>query len=75
VRPWVIARVCPQEYSEYVERIFPNDTAVAADANDAEFDGRILARPGEYPHMVRTKLRATVDGLTQTRRICFHRQP
>ncbi|XP_037729392.1 serine protease snake isoform X1 [Drosophila subpulchrella] len=44
-------RICEQKYSEYVERIFPNDTAVAADANDAEFDGRVLARPGEYPHM------------------------
>ncbi|EDV47748.1 serine protease snake isoform X1 [Drosophila erecta] len=44
-------RLCEQKYSEYVERIFPNDTAVAADANDADFDGRILARPGEYPHM------------------------
>ncbi|XP_016950615.1 serine protease snake [Drosophila biarmipes] len=44
-------RVCEQKYSEYVERIFPNDTAVAADANDAEFDGRVLAKPGEYPHM------------------------
>ncbi|KQS38378.1 uncharacterized protein LOC6552070 isoform X3 [Drosophila erecta] len=39
-------RLCEQKYSEYVERIFPNDTAVAADANDADFDGRILARPG-----------------------------
>uniref|UniRef100_A0A6P4EA96 LOW QUALITY PROTEIN: serine protease snake n=1 Tax=Drosophila rhopaloa TaxID=1041015 RepID=A0A6P4EA96_DRORH len=44
-------RICEQKYSEYVERIFPNDTAVAADANDADFDGRVLARPGEYPHM------------------------
>ncbi|XP_052836119.1 serine protease snake [Drosophila gunungcola] len=44
-------RLCEQKYSEYVERIFPNDTAVAADANDADFDGRVLARPGEYPHM------------------------
>ncbi|XP_022214279.2 uncharacterized protein LOC111068843 isoform X2 [Drosophila obscura] len=44
-------RICEQKYSEYVERIFPNDTAVADDANDADFDGRILARPGEYPHM------------------------
>eukprot|EP00099_Drosophila_melanogaster_P022064 NP_649441.1 uncharacterized protein Dmel_CG14642, isoform A [Drosophila melanogaster] len=39
-------RLCEQKYSEYVERIFPNDTAVAADANDADFDGRVLARPG-----------------------------
>ncbi|BFF88888.1 serine protease snake [Drosophila madeirensis] len=44
-------RICEQKYSEYVERIFPNDTAVVDDANDADFDGRILARPGEYPHM------------------------
>lgn len=43
-----------QEYSEYVERIFPNDTAVTEDANDEDFDGRVLARPGEYPHMVRS---------------------
>lgn len=41
-----------QEYSEYVERIFPNDTGVSEDANDEDFDGRVLARPGEYPHMV-----------------------
>lgn len=44
----------PKEYSEYIERIFPNDTAVAEDANDDEFDGRVLARPGQYPHMVHT---------------------
>ncbi|KAH8340250.1 hypothetical protein KR074_002989 [Drosophila pseudoananassae] len=44
-------RICEEKYSEYVELIFPNDTAVAADANDADFDGRVLARPGQYPHM------------------------
>ncbi|XP_020813822.1 serine protease snake [Drosophila serrata] len=44
-------RICEEKYSQYVEQIFPNDTAVAADANDADFDGRILVRPGEYPHM------------------------
>ncbi|KAH8294597.1 hypothetical protein KR018_000154 [Drosophila ironensis] len=44
-------RICEKKYSEYVERVFPNDTAVVADANDADFDGRVLARPGEYPHM------------------------
>ncbi|XP_017968868.1 serine protease snake [Drosophila navojoa] len=44
-------RLCERKYSEYVERIFPNDTAVTEDANDEDFDGRVLARPGEYPHM------------------------
>ncbi|ALC45824.1 CG14642 [Drosophila busckii] len=44
-------RLCERKYSEYVERIFSNDTAVTADANDEDFDGRVLARPGEYPHM------------------------
>ncbi|XP_034484683.1 serine protease snake [Drosophila innubila] len=44
-------RLCERKYSEYIQRIFPNDTAIAEDANDEEFDGRILARPGEYPHM------------------------
>ncbi|KAH8354554.1 hypothetical protein KR084_007810 [Drosophila pseudotakahashii] len=54
-------RICEQKYSEYVERIFPNDTAVAADANDAEFDGRVLARPGEYPHMAAVGFEADAD--------------
>ncbi|XP_060651015.1 LOW QUALITY PROTEIN: serine protease snake [Drosophila nasuta] len=44
-------RLCERKYSEYIERIFPNDTAIAEDANDEDFDGRILAKPGEYPHM------------------------
>ncbi|KAH8407986.1 hypothetical protein KR222_006978, partial [Zaprionus bogoriensis] len=44
-------RLCERKYAEYIERIFPNDTAVAEDANDEEFDGRVLARPGQYPHM------------------------
>ncbi|KAH8310919.1 hypothetical protein KR044_003473 [Drosophila immigrans] len=50
-RPRDRRRVCERKYSEYIERIFPNDTAIAEDANDEDFDGRILARPGEYPHM------------------------
>ncbi|XP_030370422.1 serine protease snake [Scaptodrosophila lebanonensis] len=45
-------RLCERKYSEYVERVFPNDPAVIDDANDEDFDGRILAQPGEYPHMV-----------------------
>lgn len=48
----ILMFVIPKEYSEYMERIFPNDTGVAEDANDDEFDGRVLARPGQYPHMV-----------------------
>ncbi|KAH8358610.1 hypothetical protein KR093_001251, partial [Drosophila rubida] len=50
-RPRDRRRLCERKYSEYIERIFPNDTAIAEDANDEDFDGRILARPGEYPHM------------------------
>lgn len=52
--PWllILILIIPKEYSEYMERIFPNDTGVAEDANDDEFDGRVLARPGQYPHMV-----------------------
>ncbi|EDW83059.2 uncharacterized protein Dwil_GK22652 [Drosophila willistoni] len=56
-------RLCEQKYSEYVERIFPNDTAVVDDANDANFDGRILAKPGQYPHM------AAVGFETETQQI------
>ncbi|KAH8369417.1 hypothetical protein KR009_010318 [Drosophila setifemur] len=56
-------RICEQKYSEYVEQIFPNDTAVAADANDADFDGRVLARPGEYPHMAAVGFETEAGGV------------
>ncbi|XP_054747372.1 serine protease snake [Anastrepha obliqua] len=44
-------RLCERKYSQYIQRIFNNDEDTTADANDSEFDGRILASPGEYPHM------------------------
>ncbi|XP_067616884.1 uncharacterized protein [Eurosta solidaginis] len=44
-------RICEKKYSEYIERIYSNDDDTTADANDSEFDGRVLASPGEYPHM------------------------
>ncbi|XP_011181920.2 serine protease Hayan [Zeugodacus cucurbitae] len=44
-------RLCEVKYNEYIEQIFRNDAETSADANDAEFDGRVLATPGEYPHM------------------------
>ncbi|EDV94563.1 serine protease snake [Drosophila grimshawi] len=44
-------RLCERKHSEYIERIFANDKAVSADADDVDFDGRVLVRPGEYPHM------------------------
>lgn len=40
------------EYAEFIQRIFPQETDTAQDANDDELNGRILAAPGEYPHMV-----------------------
>ncbi|XP_036325275.1 serine protease Hayan [Rhagoletis pomonella] len=44
-------RLCERKYNEYIARIFRNDEEITADANDSEFDGRVLASPGEYPHM------------------------
>ncbi|XP_037808527.1 serine protease snake [Lucilia sericata] len=44
-------RVCEIKYAEYIQRIFPQEDDTAKDANDAEFNGRVLASPGEYPHM------------------------
>uniref|UniRef100_W8B4R8 Serine protease snake n=2 Tax=Ceratitis capitata TaxID=7213 RepID=W8B4R8_CERCA len=44
-------RLCEVKYNEYIARIFRNDEETSADANDSEFDGRVLATPGEYPHM------------------------
>ncbi|XP_073819972.1 venom protease [Musca autumnalis] len=44
-------RICEKKYGEYIQRIFPNDSDIASDANESEFDGRSLAVPGEYPHM------------------------
>ncbi|XP_014090620.2 serine protease Hayan [Bactrocera oleae] len=44
-------RLCEVKYNEYIAQIFSNDAETTADANDAEFDGRVLATPGEYPHM------------------------
>uniref|UniRef100_A0A034VLR2 Serine protease snake n=1 Tax=Bactrocera dorsalis TaxID=27457 RepID=A0A034VLR2_BACDO len=44
-------RLCEVKYNEYVASIYSNDAETTADANDTEFDGRVLATPGEYPHM------------------------
>ncbi|KAM7359745.1 serine protease snk [Cochliomyia hominivorax] len=44
-------RVCEIKYAEYIKRIFPKESDTAKDANDDEFNGRVLAAPGEYPHM------------------------
>lgn len=44
-------RLCERKYAEYIQRIFPKESDTAQDANDSEFNGRILAAPGEYPHM------------------------
>ncbi|XP_013102252.1 serine protease snake [Stomoxys calcitrans] len=45
------SRLCERKYGEYIRRIFPDESDTAKDANDAEFNGRSLAAPGEYPHM------------------------
>uniref|UniRef100_A0A1I8M7U9 Peptidase S1 domain-containing protein n=2 Tax=Musca domestica TaxID=7370 RepID=A0A1I8M7U9_MUSDO len=44
-------RLCERKYGEYIQRIFPDDSDIASDANESKFDGRSLAAPGEYPHM------------------------
>uniref|UniRef100_A0A0K8UVH7 Serine protease persephone n=1 Tax=Bactrocera latifrons TaxID=174628 RepID=A0A0K8UVH7_BACLA len=44
-------RLCEVKYNEYIANIYSNDAETTADANDTEFDGRVLATPGEYPHM------------------------
>ncbi|TMW46763.1 hypothetical protein DOY81_008156 [Sarcophaga bullata] len=44
-------RICEKKYAEFIQRIFPEETDTASDAKDSEFNGRVLAAPGEYPHM------------------------